>query len=311
MFQLIYTAIRTLAIGHALKKAGADPIQQAADIVDSAKEDPGGFIVDVFDGIRKLIILAVCLFIGFLLLVQGIQSLDEHLHGTDQPSPAPMIIVAVILVGTCVVLFVYSSTAPHSPARTVRQDEKTPEDYDVLGLECLLCRNYETAVKWFHLAAERGLARSQLNLGNRYALGQGVKQDYVEAVKWIRLAAEQGHPIAQLNLGRLYYEGNGVQQDRKRAWELLQTSAESGLADAQYCLGRNYADPEPGAWERDDVRAYMWLILASRQGHAEADAFRQEIGAKLTAKQISEAFKCADRWKPRPTMDYFPRRSDQ
>ena len=181
MFQLIYTAIRTLAIGHALKKAGADPIQQAADIVDSAKEDPGGFIVDVFDGIRKLIILAVCLFIGFLLLVQGIQSLDEHLHGTDQPSPAPMIIVAVILVGTCVVLFVYSSTAPHSPARTVRQDEKTPEDYDVLGLECLLCRNYETAVKWFHLAAERGLARSQLNLGNRYALGQGVKQDYVEA----------------------------------------------------------------------------------------------------------------------------------
>ena len=189
-------------------------------------------------------------------------------------------------------LFVYSSKGTHGPARTVRQDEAMPEDYDARGLECLLCKNYETAAKWFHLAAERGLARSQLNLGNRYALGQGVKQDYVEAAKWIRLAADQGHPIAQLNLGKIvFYQGCGVQQDHKKAWELLQTSAESGFADAQYCLGRNYADPEPGAWERDDVRAYMWLILASRQGHAEADAFRQQIGAKLTAKQISEAFR--------------------
>ena len=86
MFQLIYTAVRTLAIGHALKKAGADPIQQAADIVDSAKEDPGGFIVDVGEGIRKLVILAACLFFGFLCLVERIQSLDEHVHGTDDPA---------------------------------------------------------------------------------------------------------------------------------------------------------------------------------------------------------------------------------
>ena len=73
MFQLIYTAVRTLAIGHALKKAGADPVQQAADIVDSAKEDPGGFLVDIGEGIRKLVIIAACLFFGFLCLVELIR----------------------------------------------------------------------------------------------------------------------------------------------------------------------------------------------------------------------------------------------
>ena len=46
-----------------------------------------------------------------------------------------------------------------------------------------------------------------------YDNGLGVPQDYKEAVKWYRLSAEQGHASAQINLGNMYAEGQGVLQN--------------------------------------------------------------------------------------------------
>ena len=45
--------------------------------------------------------------------------------------------------------------------------------------------------------AEEGDAFSQYFLGDMYADGDGVPQDYAEAVRWFRLAAEQGNVDAQ------------------------------------------------------------------------------------------------------------------
>src|SRR5271155_3469828 len=53
----------------------------------------------------------------------------------------------------------------------------------------------------YRLAASRGDATSQNNLGAIYDKGNGVAQDYVEAVKWYRKAADQGFAQAQANLG--------------------------------------------------------------------------------------------------------------
>ena len=57
-------------------------------------------------------------------------------------------------------------------------------------------QDYAQAVKWFHLAAEQGLAKAQFNLGLLYDTGHGIAQDYAQALKWYRLAAEQGVAIA-------------------------------------------------------------------------------------------------------------------
>ena len=54
-------------------------------------------------------------------------------------------------------------------------------------------KDYEEAIKWFHMAAEQGHAEAQSNLGGMYFKGEGVPEDDKEAVKWYRLAAEQGH----------------------------------------------------------------------------------------------------------------------
>ena len=52
-------------------------------------------------------------------------------------------------------------------------------------------------VKWYHRAAEHGVAYAQSRLGIMYEEGRGgLAQDYAEAVKWYRKAGEQGHAHA-------------------------------------------------------------------------------------------------------------------
>ena len=47
------------------------------------------------------------------------------------------------------------------------------------------------AVRFYRLAAEQGLSRSQANLGIMHAQGRGVPQDYVAAHMWLNLATAQ------------------------------------------------------------------------------------------------------------------------
>ena len=54
-------------------------------------------------------------------------------------------------------------------------------------------------MKWYRKAAERGFAGAQLNLGVRYAKGEGVIQDLVYAHMWFNIAASAGQTIATKN----------------------------------------------------------------------------------------------------------------
>ena len=45
-------------------------------------------------------------------------------------------------------------------------------------------QDYKTAVKWYKLAAERGLANPEKNLDVLYAFGDGVQKDYVRVQIW-------------------------------------------------------------------------------------------------------------------------------
>ncbi len=49
--------------------------------------------------------------------------------------------------------------------------------------------DYATAARLYKLAADQGHAKAQYNLGNMYALGDGVTQDYILAHMWFNLAA--------------------------------------------------------------------------------------------------------------------------
>ena len=63
----------------------------------------------------------------------------------------------------------------------------------------------------YRVAAEKGDAESQLNLGVCYFNGNGVEKDLAEAVKWYRKAAEQGLKEAQYQLAQCYENGRAAQ----------------------------------------------------------------------------------------------------
>jgi hypothetical protein len=60
-------------------------------------------------------------------------------------------------------------------------------------------QDYAEAVKWFRLAAQKGIASEQNNLGTMYANGQGVPQDVVKAHLWFNLASASGNGNAANN----------------------------------------------------------------------------------------------------------------
>lgn len=82
------------------------------------------------------------------------------------------------------------------------------------------------AANWYRMASEQGYAEAQRKLGDCYAEGWIVSEDYKEntqgyrnrqAAKWYRKAAEQDDAEAQAKLAHCYAEGIGVAQNESQA----------------------------------------------------------------------------------------------
>ncbi|MGJ8689254.1 MAG: tetratricopeptide repeat protein [Gammaproteobacteria bacterium] len=99
--------------------------------------------------------------------------------------------------------------------------------------------------------ADSGDVYAQTMLGDMFAAGESVTQDYAEAVRWYRLAARRGVPKAQLSLGLLYSQGQGVAQNIEIA--------------------------------------YQWAFVAAAQGVNEAIETRDLIGGQLDAEELGRA----------------------
>ena len=61
-----------------------------------------------------------------------------------------------------------------------------------------------------------------------YGEGKGVPQDYQEAMKWYRMAAQRGVALAQHELGMMHMQGKGVIQDQVRAHMWFSIAGEKG-----------------------------------------------------------------------------------
>lgn len=103
--------------------------------------------------------------------------------------------------------------------------------------------------------ARQGDTDAQIRLGELYAKGRGVQQDYTQARMWYGKAAAQGHPIAQNNLAELHFAGLGGPPDY--------------------------------------VRAYMWVSLASTHMQGEekkqAEENLEDVAKRMSPAQVAEA----------------------
>lgn len=80
--------------------------------------------------------------------------------------------------------------------------------------------------------ADRGDTMAQIDLGDLYETGKGVRQDYREAVSWYRKAAESGDSYGQYRLGLMYEAGKGVAHDSQEAlrWYRMAAKQNNGSA---------------------------------------------------------------------------------
>ncbi len=91
--------------------------------------------------------------------------------------------------------------------------------------------NYQTALKIWLPAAEKGDPEAQNYVGEIYEKGLGTEPDYTKAAEWYAKAAAQGYQRAQINLGHLYEQGLGVERDPVKALELYRKA--SGITDGK------------------------------------------------------------------------------
>nr|NIU79252.1 hypothetical protein [Gammaproteobacteria bacterium] len=95
--------------------------------------------------------------------------------------------------------------------------------------------------------AERGEARAQRHLANRYLRGDGVPRDPEQGTQWMRRAAEQGLAPAQRAYGELLEQGIGVARDPAAARKWYEWAAARGDPIARRHLeGSESGSSDPG-----------------------------------------------------------------
>lgn len=97
--------------------------------------------------------------------------------------------------------------------------------------------DYTAAAESYSLAAQRGDAVGQYNLGLIYLAGKGQAFDLKKAQEYFKKAADQGLPAAMAQLASLYFYGVDGQKDEDQALHWYQKAAQLGNREANYQLG--------------------------------------------------------------------------
>jgi len=128
------------------------------------------------------------------------------------------------------------------------------------------------AARILQLLADKGDAKSQLQLGMLYYTGKGVTENEKLAVELLTSSARQGNVEAMLQLGNAYTFGSEtpklVADADIEAAQWYFKAASAGNADAQYSLGLLFMAGK--GVQKNDNEARNWMQKAAQQGHADA-----------------------------------------
>ena len=120
-----------------------------------------------------------------------------------------------------------------------------------------------------------------MQLGRRYAEGQGVPKDTAKALQLLQSAYDKdwsGRAEAAYYLGRMYDDGNGVPEDKQKAFELFDYAWSKGVKQAAYPLARAYDEGVPVKADRS--RALELYRAAAKNGDARAHLRLAELEAE-------------------------------
>ncbi|MEM7276657.1 MAG: tetratricopeptide repeat protein [Pseudomonadota bacterium] len=130
-------------------------------------------------------------------------------------------------------------------------------------------KNLVKAREWYERAAEQDHTHAHFKLGFYYEQGiGGLEQDSSLGYKHTKIAANRGDAGAQVNLGVHYYHGSGVAKDMAKAASLFEQGALAGDSHGQYLTGHMY-DRGYGVSQNSE-QALHWYNKAAEQGHENA-----------------------------------------
>jgi hypothetical protein len=163
-------------------------------------------------------------------------------------------------------------TRPSSPPPKLPESVSTTTvaaaDAVKRGLVAEEREDFDEALRWYRMAADRGNPDAQYKIGGLYSMGRGVTRDDGEAVRWFRKAADQGNTAASFSIGQNYEIGIGVTRDYAEAMRWYRKAAEQGDVMAQTQIAFMF---ENGIGvEKDLSEARVWMQRAADGGDDEA-----------------------------------------
>jgi TPR repeat protein len=161
--------------------------------------------------------------------------------------------------------------------------------------------DYTTTLRLLNPLAEKGDARALEQIGEMYAIGAGVPQDYSEAIKWLILARHQS-PTDSLKAKAFQALGQISRRDLKayfQGWDeaiqKLRLAADHGDVNAESFIGSMYhygTDDSPYYYgphfPKDYAKAVKLLSHSASRGNAQA---QQELALMYFGKNMDECVK--------------------
>ena len=158
--------------------------------------------------------------------------------------------------------------APVKAASKPNQANEAKEANDIneaRGQDYYKKGRYKEALEVWHKAAQQGSAGAAYRLGAEYLDAKVVARDITKATKYITLAATRGDARGQLELGSLYDQGVGVKINKKRAFFWFMKAAVQNNTVALYNAATFLDNNEHGlVQDLTCAGAYYWK--AKQQG---------------------------------------------
>lgn len=158
-------------------------------------------------------------------------------------------------------------------------------------------KDFEKAFTFHLRAANAGLPQAQHRLAGLYQNGSGVTQDLVAAIGWYQRAAAAGFAASQIALGQIYETGGGGRPNPAAAAQEYMNASEQGVPLAMLRLASLFERGLATAENKPDLAralAYANLAVDASNKAELAVKYRDELKAKMTADQVSEATKIYD-----------------
>ncbi|MDZ4789705.1 MAG: tetratricopeptide repeat protein [Hyphomicrobiales bacterium] len=134
---------------------------------------------------------------------------------------------------------------------------------------------------------------AQYRMGASYERG---RRDLTTAAIWYERAALNGHALAMHNLGVLRAKRGANAANYNEAAQWFEKAALRGVVDSQYNLAvlleRGLGGPS------DLTQAYRWYAIAAKSGDVESSVKIELLRAKLSHKDLQNADKFVQSWKP-------------